>query len=382
MGEVYRAHDTKFRRDVAIKILPRRFTSDPERLVRFEREARILASLNHPHIGAIHGLEDADGIRALVLELVDGETLADAWPRTAARSRSAAIARQIADALEAAHEQGIVHRDLKPANIKIRSDGTVKVLDFGIAKILDPAEHRRAVDLTTASLTEQGVLIGTASYMSPEQARGAAVTRRSDVWAFGAVLFEMLTGTRAFTGPTTSDVLAAILQRTPDLSALPPQTPPAIARLVRRCLERDPKARLHDIGDARLEIEDAERSLRGELPVQRRQRHSATARAVRSRRSILGWVAMIAVAALALAAYLFSLRSEDSAQEFRLQLSPPSGMRFVSVPAVSPDGREMVFAAAPDAGGDCTALAAAVRCRAATELPGTIGASYPFWSAR
>ena len=238
MGEVYRAHDTKLSRDVAIKILPRLFTGDPERLARFEREARVLASLNHPHIGAIYGLEDADGIRALVLELVEGETLAERIARGALPLRDAlAIARQIADALETAHEQGVVHRDLKPANIKIRSDGTVKVLDFGIAKILDPAEQPAAVDLTTASLTEQGVLMGTTSYMSPEQARGAEVTRRSDVWAFGTVLFEMLTGTRAFTGPTTSDVLAAILQRTPDLSALPPQTPsgnraarPAVSR--------------------------------------------------------------------------------------------------------------------------------------------------------
>ena len=382
MGEVYRARDSKLKREVALKVLPAEVAGDRERLARFEREGHILASVNHPNIAAIHGLAESESGPVLVLELVDGLTLQDRLASgPLALDEALSFARQIADALEAAHEQGVVHRDLKPANIKIRSDGTVKVLDFGIAKILDPAEQPRAVDPTTASLTEQGVLIGTTSYMSPEQARGAEVTRRSDVWAFGTVLFEMLTGKRAFTGPTTSDVLAAILQRTPDLSALPPATPSAIARLVRRCLERDPKARLHDIGDARLEIEDAERSLRGEQPVQAQAAAPRNGPGRPSRRRTLGWAVMLSVATLALATYIFSPAREGARQEVRLQLSPPTGMRFVSVPAVSPDGSRIVFAAVANAGGAARLWLRPLAATGPTELPGTEGASYPFWSA-
>ena len=267
MGEVYRARDSKLRREVAVKVLPAHMAGDSERLARFEREAHILASINHPNIAAIHGLVESESGPALVLELVEGLTLQDRLATgPLALDDALTCARQIAGALEGAHEQGIVHRDLKPANIAVRSDGTVKVLDFGIAKMLDPAQGG-SVEQPTVTATGTGVLIGTTSYMSPEQARGIEVTRRSDVWAFGAILFEMLTGRRAFTGRTTSDVLAAILQGAPDLSALPPETPPAIARLIRRCLERDPKARLHDIGDARLDIEDVERALRDERRV-------------------------------------------------------------------------------------------------------------------
>ena len=262
MGEVYRARDTKLGRDVAIKILPDVFTSDSNRLARFEREARVLATLNHPHIGAIYGLEDADGVRALVLELVGGETLEDRIARgSLSIDDTLTISRQIADALENAHAHGIVHRDLKPANIKVRPDGVVKVLDFGIAKIVN-SDGARSDALPKLNATGRGVVIGTVPYMSPEQARGGDVTRQSDVWAFGAILFEMLTAQRAFPGATTSDVLAAIVRGTPNWSALPPATPPAIARLIRRCLEPEPKARLRDIGDARLEIEDAQLSLR------------------------------------------------------------------------------------------------------------------------
>ena len=268
MGEVYRARDSKLRREVAVKVLPAHLAGDRERLARFEREAHILASINHPNIAAIHGLVESESGPALVLELVEGLTLQDRLATgPLALDDALTCARQIAGALEGAHEQGIVHRDLKPANIAVRSDGTVKVLDFGIAKMLDRAGQGGSVEQPTVTATGTGVLIGTTSYMSPEQARGIEVTRRSDVWAFGAILFEMLTGKRAFTGQTTSDVLAAILQGAPDLSALPPETPPAIARLIRRCLERDPKARLHDIGDARLDIEDVERALRDERRV-------------------------------------------------------------------------------------------------------------------
>ncbi len=379
MGEVYRARDTRLGRDVAIKILPSFFTSDPDRLARFDREARVLASLNHPHIAAIYGLEDVDGVPALVLEFVDGETLEDRIARGPVPVQATlAIARQVADALETAHEQGIVHRDLKPANIKIRSDGTVKVLDFGIAKILDSADAR-SDSLTTVGVTAEGLLIGTAPYMSPEQARGGTVTRRSDIWSFGAILFEMLTGRRTFAGLTTADVLAAILEKIPDWSALPPATPPAIAHLIRRCLEREPKARLHDIGDARLEIEDAERALRGENP------HSAHAPAHRpaswlSRRRALV-AAIVGAAALSVAAYIFLPRTENSQQEVRLQLPPPPGERFVSVPAVSPDGRHIVFASAPEAGGAARLWLRPLAAAGAAQLPGTDGASFPFWSA-
>jgi hypothetical protein len=258
MGEVYRARDTKLGREVAIKILPSAFTRDTERRARFEREARVLATLNHPHIGAIYGLEHADGVQALVLELVDGETLADRIARGPIPLNEAmTMARQIADALEAAHEKGIVHRDLKPANIKITPDGVVKVLDFGLAK----AAYAEAADLTqspslTVGGTREGIILGTAAYMSPEQARGRSADKRADVWAFGVVLYEMLTGRQAFEGETTSDVLAKVIEREPDWTALPASTPPRLRELLRRCGRKNPKTRLQAIGDARIQIEE------------------------------------------------------------------------------------------------------------------------------
>jgi Tol biopolymer transport system component len=258
MGEVYRARDTKLGRDVAVKILPRLFTSDPERLARFEREARVLASLNHPHIGAIYGLEDADGLRALVLELVEGDTLADRIARGALPVKDTlAIARQIADALDAAHEKGIVHRDLKPANIKITPEGIVKVLDFGLAKA---SRDGAATDLThsptmTVGGTRDGIVLGTAAYMSPEQARGQAVDKRSDIWAFGCVLYEMLANDSPFAGATVSDTIAAILEREPDWTVLPESIPSSVHRLLRRSLQKDIKLRLRDIGDAWIELD-------------------------------------------------------------------------------------------------------------------------------
>jgi len=256
MGEVYRARDTTLGRDVAIKILPRHFTADPERLARFESEARMLAALNHPNIGAIYGLEAAaGGVRALVLELVEGETVADRIQRGSVPVTDAlTIARQIADALDAAHEKGIVHRDLKPANIKVTPDRVVKVLDFGLAKA---ATGERQSPVVTVDSTQKGTILGTAAYMSPEQARGQPVDKRTDIWAFGCVLYEMLTGHAAFPGETVSDTIAAILEREPDWAALPATTPAMVARLLKRGLEKDPKRRVRDIADARAEIDDA-----------------------------------------------------------------------------------------------------------------------------
>ena len=260
MGEVYRAHDETLGREVAIKVLSPAFTTEPERRARFEREARMLATLNHPHIGAIYGVEEADGVRALVLELVEGETLAEriAGPGRArgsdtpglSVSESLTIARQIAEALEAAHEKGIVHRDLKPANIKITPDGAVKVLDFGLAKVATPDNLG-----SDPSQSRAGAVFGTAAYMSPEQARGHNVDKRADIWAFGCVLFEMLTGRAAFAGDTASDTIAKILEREPDWSALPSAAPVAIRRLLFRCLIKDSKQRLRDVGDVRIEID-------------------------------------------------------------------------------------------------------------------------------
>jgi len=261
MGDVYRARDTRLGRDVAVKVVANVFLSDPERLARFEREARVLATLNHPHIGAIYGLEEAEGVRGLLLELVEGQTLAERLASGPLPIQEAlSITRQIAEALEAAHEKGIIHRDLKPANIKITPDGTVKVLDFGLAKVF--AKEGSEDDLLarpsiTIEETREGVIAGTAAYMSPEQARGKAVDKRTDIWAFGCVVYEMLTDRPPFRGETVSDIIASILEREPDWSALPAQTTVGIRRLLQRCLEKDPKRRLRDIGDARLEIEEA-----------------------------------------------------------------------------------------------------------------------------
>ena len=251
---------TQLGRDVALKILPEAFAPDPDRLARFQREAQVLASLNHPNIAQIHGIEEQDGSRALVLELVEGPTLADRIAKGPIPIDEALpIAKQIAEALEAAHEAGVIHRDLKPANIKVREDGTVKVLDFGLAKALDPTPQGDPSEspTLTASATRMGVIMGTAAYMSPEQASGSTVDKRADIWSFGVVLFEMLTGQRMFTGETVSHVLAAVLRADPDWTTLPTETPAAIRTLLRRCLAKDRRHRVPDIGLARIEIDDA-----------------------------------------------------------------------------------------------------------------------------
>jgi hypothetical protein len=262
MGEVYRARDTRLGREVAIKILPAEFASHPDRLARFEREARMLAALNHPHIATIHGVEESDGVRALVLELVEGDTLAERIGRRTgsglAMKEALDIASQIGDALDAAHEKGIIHRDLKPAHIKVTRDNLVKVLDFGLAK-LDPRPSGNDTQSPTVTIdgTREGVILGTAAYMSPEQARGEMVDKRADIWAFGCVLYEMLTGRSAFLRRTVSDTVAAVLEREPDYTVLPTSLPATARRLLQRCLAKDARLRLRDIGDARLDVRAA-----------------------------------------------------------------------------------------------------------------------------
>ena len=345
MGEVYRARDTALRREVAIKVLPEHFAGDAERLTRFQREAEVLASLNHPNIAHIHGLEISGQARGIVMELVEGPTLADRIAnRTLSLDETLAITRQIADALETAHEQSIIHRDLKPANIKVRDDGTVKVLDFGLAKV--QARDGWAPDSSqsptvTSAGTREGVILGTAAYLSPEQARGRPLDKRTDIWAFGCVLYEMLTGRSAFAGPTVSDTISAILTREPDWAALPPQTPPNVRRLLHRCLEKDAKRRLRDIGDARFELE---------LPDGRTDVESVPQR---ERRGWLWTAAVVAVLALlGLAAAVWLPQGVEPTG-----LSPLARATFSRLTdfdgnendaAISPDGRFVVFRADRD----------------------------------
>ncbi len=345
MGEVYRAHDSKLGRDVAIKILPRAVTSDAARLVRFEREARMLAALNHPNICAIYGLEEADGMRFLILELVAGGTLAE---RIREHGRlpipeALTIARQIVDALEVAHDKGIIHRDLKPANVSVTPDGVVKVLDFGIAKAVtaDTADSDPTL-LAGARIggTREGAILGTAAYMSPEQARGKAVDKRADIWAFGCVLYEMLTGRVPFDGETTSDTIGRILEREPDWSALPAATPVAIRRLLLRCLVKDARQRLRDIGDARIEIDAIGDVLPGAS--ESAQTHGpATNRAA--------WLPWVAFATLALSVGVWAARRPAAAPEDPLANSTFS--RFTDWTGseggaeISPDGKFVAFVA-------------------------------------
>jgi serine/threonine protein kinase len=262
MGEVYRARDTRLNRDVALKIVSELFAADADRLSRFTREAQTLASLNHSNIAAIYGLEESNGVRALVMELVEGEDLSERIARGPIPLHEAlAIANQIAAALAAAHEQGIVHRDLKPANVKVRPDGAVKVLDFGLAKALEPAGSSVIVSqsptiTTPAMMTGVGMILGSAAYMSPEQARGRAVDKRTDIWVFGCVMYEMLTGIRAFDAEDVSMTLASVMMKEPDWSALPDDTPPHIRTVVRRCLEKDRQKRIADIGIAQYLINE------------------------------------------------------------------------------------------------------------------------------
>jgi eukaryotic-like serine/threonine-protein kinase len=363
MGEVYRARDTKLGRDVAIKVLPAMFTADRDRLARFEREARMLATLNHPHIGAIYGLEDLsiapeqEPIRALILELVEGDTLADLIAARASRAagrgrrlpieQSVDIARQIAEALDAAHEKGIVHRDLKPANIKITPDAKVKVLDFGLAKAVmleGSAVNPMQASTMSAGGTHEGAILGTASYMSPEQARGKPIDRRTDIWAFGCVLYEMLTGRPAFPGDTISDTIAGILEREPDWTALPAGLSRETDRLLRRCLEKDVKRRVRDIGDVAADLAIA--------PALTETRTSTVDR----RRRWIGW-SLTAAAGIGIVTTAFFLwpgagsQSPDRIAAARVErITYDAGVS--TMPAISPDGRLIAYASNRAAGGD------------------------------
>ncbi|HVG56714.1 MAG TPA: protein kinase, partial [Vicinamibacterales bacterium] len=335
MGEVYRARDIKLNRDVAIKVLPSAVAGDADRLARFHREAQLLATLNHPNIAHIHGLEDSTGIPALVMELVDGETLADSVAGGLPVGKALAIAREIAQALEAAHAANVVHRDLKPANVKIRQDGAVKVLDFGLAKALDPAVPpsglSQAETMTSpAMMTQAGVILGTAAYMSPEQARGKPADKRSDIWSFGCVLYEMLTGRAAFGADSVPESLGRILEREPDWSALPGATPDRARRLLRRCLQKDPAQRLHDIADARLELEEllAPRSY-PRLTVGARTLVGAALALVLGAAAVLGGVA-----------WFQSPRQQPADRSQWVQLT---NLDSATQPALSPDGRMLAF---------------------------------------
>ena len=379
MGEVYRARDTKLNRDVAIKVLPEAFAADPDRLTRFAREAQTLAAVNHSNIAQIHGFEESGGVRALVMELVEGPDLAELVARGPMRiDEVLPIARQIAEALETAHERGIIHRDPKPANIKVRDDGTVKVLDFGLAKALDTTgAGGSGVDATNSPTltmrgTQMGVIVGTAAYMAPEQARGQAVDRRADLWAFGVVLYEMLTGRTAFAGATVTDVLAAVVTRDPDWTALPPDTPPAIVRLLRRCLDRDRHRRLADAGEARYQIEEARSTPPAIVP----------GRAPRpSRLAWLPW-ALAAVMLLTSLALLWRVSRPADRTVVRFVVQPPdkTALNLILRPALalSPDGRTIVFV-----GGPVGASRLFIRREDEFEahaLAGTDGASEPVFS--
>ena len=350
MGEVYRARDTRLKREVALKVLPESFSQDPDRLARFQREAELLATLNHPNIAAVYGLEQTDGGTAIVLELVEGDTLADVIAREPlAVSDALPIARQIADALEAAHEKGVIHRDLKPANIKITPDGTRKVLDFGLAKILESNAASSQLSMSptlSVHATYAGVILGTAAYMSPEQARGRAVDKRTDVWAFGCVLYEMLTGKGAFPGEDITDTIALVVRGEPDWNALPTDLPEAIRLLVRRCLEKDRAARISDIGVARFLMTEMMPS----APVV-----ATPVSPARAPRRTLVTAAVIALAAgisltAAVAWWLTRPGAPPKLQPVRFAIVPPPAQPLAATNtdrqlAMSPDGRYIAYLA-------------------------------------
>jgi len=338
MGEVYRAKDTRLDRQVAIKVLPSVLAHDSERLGRFEREAKVLASLDHPNVGHIYGLVDSEDSHALVLALIEGPTLADQIALGPLPLEDAlSISRQIIEALEYAHDRGVVHRDLKPANIKITPEGVVKVLDFGLAKVLEdepPASSLANSPTLTVGHTRAGVILGTAAYMSPEQAVGRPVDRRSDIFSFGAVLYEMLTGKRAFLGAATPDVLEAVVKNDPDWSALPPGTPVHLRRLLERALTKDRKQRLQAIGEARIALENPGSGAQ------------AVTAPLRSRLSlVLGATAALFAMGLAVLAFFHFREAKEESRKIQLMVPPPEGAQGIGLVTVSPDGRQVAFVA-------------------------------------
>ena len=394
MGEVYRARDLKLNRDIALKVLPEVFALDRDRRARFNREAHLLASLNHPNIAAIYGLEESNPspgsgqaeVQALVLELVEGPTLADRIAQGPIPVDEALrIAQQIADALEAAHEHGIIHRDLKPANIKLRPDGAVKVLDFGLAKAMDVGSAPNVPQppaITSPSMTTGvGTILGTAGYMAPEQTKGRAADTRCDVWAFGCVLYEMLTGTRAFAGDDVTETIAAIIRGEPDWRTLPVDTPPAIRRLLRRALEKDARQRLRDMGSARLEIQEAltapaETAAPAVVAPERPPTRT---------RTMYPWIAAAIVlgATIALGSVMNRQRPAVDTRSYRSSMLPPDKVAFTAVtPAtrfvVSPDGRRLTFLAVTE--GVTRLWVRSLDALTAQRLSGTEGAVVAFWS--
>ena len=370
MGEVYRARDTKLKRDVAIKILPEEFSRDPDRVSRFQREAEVLASLNHSHIAAIYSLEKANGSRFLVLELVEGQTLADRLKRgPLPMDEALTVAKHICEAIEAAHEKGIIHRDLKAANIKITSDGIVKVLDFGLAKVREAEAQASNLSNSPTLMTARstpGIILGTAAYMSPEQAKGQEANRTSDVWAFGCVLYEMLTGRAPFEGETVSEVFAGILKGDPDWSRLPAETPENIRRLLRRSLQKERRLRLQHIGDARVEIEEPQ------------PQAAAVAPPVVPRRRERVWITAFVVATvLAVAMGIREFRGSPPVAEVRLEISTPPTADPASI-AISPDRQKIVFVATSE--GQSKLWVRPLDSVSGRALAGTDGASLPFWS--
>ena len=384
MGEVYRARDTRLKREVAIKILPQAFANDADRLARFQREAELLASLNHPSIACVFGLEQTGGHNAIVLELVEGDTLADRIARgPLPLDEALPIAKQIAEALEAAHERGVIHRDLKPDNVKVRPDGTVKVLDFGLAKAMEPAGSAPNVSqsptVTTPAMTQAGIILGTAAYMSPEQARGQIVGKQADIWAFGCVLYEMLTGTRAFGGEDATEIIAAVVKIEPNWAALQPDTPPAIRTLIKRCLEKDRKARIGDASTLRYVLSD----VAGET--------TTVSAATSHARSAGSWPALPWVVAAALGVGLVlvvALREPwQKVPPAPLSLSvelgadasfsnPGTGAATI----LSPDGAVVAFVAQKGGGGSRQLYVRRLNQLQATPLSGTDDAESPFFS--
>jgi Tol biopolymer transport system component len=375
MGEVYRARDTKLNRDVAIKVLLPAVANDPDRLARFSREAQVLASLNHPNIAHIHGLEESSGVTALVMELVEGEDLSQRIARGPIPIDEALpIARQIAEALEAAHDHGIIHRDLKPANIKVRPDGTVKVLDFGLAKAVDPNAGSSATAMNSPTLsihaTQAGIILGTAAYMSPEQARGKSVDKRTDIWALGCVLFEMLTGQRAFPGDDATDTIVAVVSKEPAWEVLPTGVPTTIAKLLHRSLAKDPKQRIDSAAVARLEIDEAQKAP-----------HAGAITAPQRGRRVLPW-AIAAALAVAVAWLAFAQSRPDTTMPLvrfgvpaPLGFTRPAGLSFT----LSPDGQALAFAAV-GAGGVTRIFTRRLDQPDAVAVAGSDNASQPFWS--